>query len=199
MRLQDLRPVAAALALAVLTGSSAWAAAASAAAADVSAVFGPRVIANPHFKAPMFTGDFDGDGVADAVYLVTVLPASAKNRLAPDVTVIDGVFDGAAPMGAQGEKTVLAIVQQGGKRKFLVTGGASQGPDSPGYFDTPIWTARYTPLKLARRGSKTFRYFNEQERRIKNDVIVVGTEAGIDTALYWNGKTYVLFSPNEEP
>jgi len=28
---------------------------------------------------------------------------------------------------------------------------------------------------------------------------VLGTEAGIDTALYWNGKTFALFEPNEEP
>ena len=191
MSMKDSRSIALALTLAVLAASPAWA------ATDLSALFGPRVKSNPHFKAPLLTGDFDGDGMLDAVYLVTVSPASAANTLAPDVTVIDKVF-GSAVLGARGEKTVLAIVQQGGKRKFLLT-GAPLDTDGLGYFDTPIWTTPQVPLTLARRGSKVFRRFKAQERRIVNDVLVVGTEAGIDTALYWNGKTYVLFSPNEEP
>jgi len=34
---------------------------------------------------------------------------------------------------------------------------------------------------------------------IAKKALVVGTEAGIDTALYWTGKGYALFSPEEEP
>jgi lipopolysaccharide assembly outer membrane protein LptD (OstA) len=41
--------------------------------------------------------------------------------------------------------------------------------------------------------------FNAEEPGIKHDILVVGTEAGIDTALFWNGQNYVLFSPAEEP
>jgi len=55
------------------------------------------------------------------------------------------------------------------------------------------------PLSLAKRGSKVFADFQRQKKAIRNDVLVVGTEAGIDTALYWTGKGYALFSPDEEP
>ena len=32
-----------------------------------------------------------------------------------------------------------------------------------------------------------------------HDILVVGTEAGIDTALYWTGQSYAWFQPVEEP
>src|SRR5262249_2976490 len=68
-----------------------------------------------------------------------------------------------------------------------------------GYFDTPIWSGSTPPVAVAKRGSKAFREFQKQEKRIQHDVLVLGTEAGIDTALYWNGKTFALFQPNQEP
>ncbi|HEY0265899.1 MAG TPA: hypothetical protein VGC16_04050 [Rhizomicrobium sp.] len=150
--------------------------------------FGPRVQAS----GTCLSGDFDGDGVADSACLVTLLPASAKNRLAPDVTVIDRLF-GTAAMGAQSHGTALAILQKGGRQKYLLTGG------SDGYFDTPIWKAQPLPLSVAKPGSRAFRDFQHDKAPVKHDILVAGTEAGIDTALYWNGKSYALFMPNEEP
>ena len=61
-------------------------------AEDLSALFGSRVTANARFKAPFLTGDFDGDGTPDAAYLVTILPESAQDKLAEDVTVIGTVI-----------------------------------------------------------------------------------------------------------
>ena len=73
------------LGLVLLTALSIWGAEA-ASPDNVSQLFGSRVQANDRFAAPFATGDFDGDGTADAVYLVTILPQSAGHKLASDVT-----------------------------------------------------------------------------------------------------------------
>jgi hypothetical protein len=31
------------------------------------------------------------------------------------------------------------------------------------------------------------------------DVLLLGTEAGIDVALFWNGRGYIVNAPKEEP
>jgi hypothetical protein len=163
---------------------------------DISALFGSRVTANARFKAPFLKGDFDGDGTADAAYLVTVLPESAQDKLAGDVTVIGTQF-GREPLGPRGEMLALAIVQKSGRQKFLLTGYDGEGVSD--FFDSPIWGSLPPPIDIAKRGSKTFQTFQAEEPGIKHDILVVGTEAGIDTALFWNGQSYVLFSPAEEP
>ena len=163
---------------------------------DVSKLFGTRVQANSRFKAPFATGDFDGDGISDALYLVTVLPASAENALASDVAVIGALF-GQEALGARPESLALAIVQDGGKKKFLLTG--YEGDGVADFFSSPIWAGPSVPVQVAKRGSKTFEDFRRQDGKIKDDIIVVGTEAGIDTALYWTGHSYALFQPAEEP
>jgi hypothetical protein len=163
---------------------------------DVSALFGSRVAANARFKAPLFTGDFDGDGTPDAAYFVTILPESAQAKLSHDVTVVGTLF-GREPLGARGEAVALAIVQKGGRQKFLLTGYDGEGVSD--FFDSPIWGSLPPPIDIAKRGSKAFQTFQAEEPRIKHDILVVGTEAGIDTALFWNGQNYVLFSPAEEP
>jgi hypothetical protein len=166
------------------------------AAQDLSALFGSRVTANARYKAPLFTGDFDGDGTPDAAYLVTILPESAQDKLAGDVTVIGTQF-GREPLGPRGETVALAIVQKSGRQKFLLTGYDGEGVSD--FFGSPIWGSLPPPIDVARRGSKAFRTFQAEEPGIKHDILVVGTEAGIDTALFWNGQSYVLFSPAEEP
>jgi hypothetical protein len=166
------------------------------AAQDLSALFGSRVTANARYKAPLFTGDFDGDGTPDAAYLVTILPESAQDKLAGDVTVIGTQF-GREPLGSRGEALALAIVQKSGRQKYLLTGYDGEGVSD--FFGSPMWGSLPPPIDVARRGSKAFRTFQAEEPGIKHDILVVGTEAGIDTALFWNGQSYVLFSPAEEP
>jgi len=169
---------------------------AGAAPTDLPALFGPRVATAKRFPAAVAVGDFDGDGVPDQAYLVTVKPGAATQKLAPDVTVVSKVFGG-EPLGAHGATLALAIVQGNGKRKTLLTG--YYGAGTTDFFASPMWTEGEVPLSLAKRGSKVFADFQRQKKAIRNDVLVVGTEAGIDTALYWTGKGYALFSPDEEP
>ena len=110
--------------------------------------------------------------------------------------VIDTLF-GREPLGARGETLALAIVQKGGRQKFLLTGYNGEGVSD--FFGSPIWESLPPPIDIAKRGSKVFQTFQAEEPGIKHDILVVGTEAGIDTALFWNGQNYVLFSPVEEP
>src|ERR1700752_2081246 len=121
---------------------------------------------------------------------------SAKAVIAADATVSSKLFH-SRPLGAHEAKLALAIVPAKGGRKFLITG--YQGEGVSGFFGSPIWGEKSAPLAIAKRGSPAFADFQRQEKHIRNDVLVVGTEAGIDTALYWNGKAFALFEPNEEP
>ena len=157
-------------------------------ASPISALFGSRVTEHAGFKAPFLTADFDGDGEPDAVYVVAIAPGSAKKTLAANVAIA-GFQTDATHLDKQGEAFALAIVQGKSKHKTLVIGP----------FDTPIWTVSPPPVSVAKRGSQAFKDFQRQEKRIANDVLVLGTEAGIDVALYWNGKSFVQFAPNEEP
>ncbi|GLS19167.1 hypothetical protein GCM10007874_21840 [Labrys miyagiensis] len=163
---------------------------------NLPALFGSRITAAPHFAAPIATGDFAGDSLPDRVYFVKIAPASPTATLAPDVIVNDKTF-GTAPLGKWGEDLALAIVQGNGKVKTLLTG--YEGEDTNDFFSDPMWHEAKPPVHLAKRGSKIFVTFRRQNKAIRNDVLVIETEAGIDTALYWTGKGYAWFQPDEEP
>jgi len=49
-------------------------------------------------------------------------------------------------------------------------------------------------LVLAKRGKRL-----SSGKMAMGDTINLATEAGIDVTLYWNGKTYRLDTPQEEP
>src|SRR5262249_7931867 len=93
---------------------------ASAASDDLPALFGTRVSAASRFPGPVATGDFDGDGLPDRVYLVKIAPASPSAALAADVVVNWKAF-GTKPLGNHGEELAIAIVQGNGKVKTLLT------------------------------------------------------------------------------
>jgi hypothetical protein len=157
------------------------------AASPVQIGFGSRVVPVAGQSAPFATADLDGDGVPDSIYVVSV---SSGSTLPPDVTVVSGLWS-STWRASSSTKRALAIVVGKPQRKFLIA--------DPDYFDTPIWSEKQLPLAVAKRGTKPFREFQVQEKRIQHDILVLGTEAGIDTTLYWNGKTFALFEPIEEP
>lgn len=163
---------------------------------SIPSQFGNRVSENPRFKAPFATLDLDGDGAADQVYLVSIAPGSPKATFAADVTVLPDVFEPTpTALGNRDEKIALAVVFGKTGRKFLIT---DCDESAVHFFDTDpnsIWSANPIPITAARRGSAQFRDFQKQEKRIRNDVLVLGTEAGTDIALYWNGKTFTVFWP----
>jgi len=149
--------------------------------------FGDRIAPVANQPAPYASADFDGDGAADTV---TVVSVAAGKVLPGDVTIISNLWH-TTSHADQAAKRGLAIVLSKQHRKFLIV--------SPDYFDSPMWSEKQLPLSVAGHGSKAFKEFQAQEKRIRNDILVLGTEAGIDTALYWDGKTFALFEPDEEP
>ena len=163
---------------------------------DLAALFGSRVAASERFKTPFATGDFDGDGETDSLFLVSIQAAAPGQRLNDDVSVQGKLF-GREALGDRPEGLALAVLLAGGKGKFLLTGYEGEGVT--GYFESPIWNEAEPPLGVAKRGSESFEAFHRQLPRIEHDIIVVGTEAGIDTALYWTGNSFALFQPAEEP
>ena len=156
--------------------------------------FGSRISPNPRFRSPYLTADLDGDGIADRIYLVSV--AAGDKGMAPDVTVVSNLWS-SQPLGAHSEALAIAIVLGKNRRKFLITGYQGEGVSD--FFASPIWGEKAVPLSVANAGSKTARDFEHENKSIKHDILVVGTEAGIDTALYWNGTTFAVFEPEEEP
>ena len=54
-------------------------------------------------------------------------------------------------------------------------------------------------METIARTDKRYREWKKQVPALKGDAIQLGTEAGIDILLYWNGKKWDLFWPKEEP
>jgi hypothetical protein len=170
----------------------------TAAAPSVSALFGSRVAPIAHFHQPYEVLDFDGDGVPDQIYLVSIAAGSPAATIAKDVTVLAKPLKG-EPLSNRAEPMALAIVLGKSGQKFLLTdamdGTTHFFDQSPG----SIWKQQPLPLAIAKKGSAQFKQFRKQEKQIAHDVVVLGTEAGIDIALYWTGKTFTVFWPEEEP
>jgi len=85
---------------------------------------------------------------------------------------------------------VLASSAQNGKKLFVLY--------NQGLFSTPIWEKPYNVVNVIKSNDvpqevRTLR-MNEAA-----DIVALGTEAGIDIYLYWDGKKFTVFEPDEEP
>lgn len=167
------------------------------AAPSIAELFGSRVTGIARFSSPYARLDFVGDGVADPVYLVSIAHGSSKLTISSDVTVVPDVFGvpPGHPLANNSERIALGVVLGRSGRKFLIT----DFDNSAHFFDSPIWQEKSIPISVATRGSPAQKAFQKQAKSIENDILVLGTEAGIDIALYWNGKNFAVFWPNEEP
>jgi hypothetical protein len=69
------------------------------------------------------------------------------------------------------------------------------------FFTTPIWqdAAPQGLVGIIRKPRATREGRRRLPRPAKGDAIRIATEAGIDTLLYWDGKTYRLYAPPEVP
>jgi hypothetical protein len=143
----------------------------------------------------LLRGDFDGDGIPDLLAVVAV----RGQQLNPEVRVVRPWpdYDGDAPAGddvTQGAEVGLAIIHGTPAARpagvYLL-----HDPNPVSILDTQAARAlRVVPrAELAAPGEP------ELARSARGDVIVVPTEAGIDTYLYWDGSTYRSLEPDEEP
>lgn len=158
--------------------------------ADIAALFGPAVSAHPLAKAPFAELDLDGDGKPDRVWVVR-LARGGGDALAKDTRRANPFAKrGLGGLGGRGETLALAVAHASGER-WLVH-------DSE-FFATPIWQSAPLPLEPARRTSKKYREAVAAGAKPRGDLLLLGTEAGIDMALFWNGRSYVVNAPKEDP
>jgi hypothetical protein len=165
-------------------------------AETLSANFGTAVQAVTGFKPFYAVGDFNGDGLEDLVTVVRL--KDVRGAVPKDVRVLN-------PFELQGStkfpddpvaenRLALALVHgwknPGSSGKFLLLG------------DSPILILQYTRatssqtedrkdlIRLMRRRG-TRRQGETLPRGAKGDVILLATEVGGDSQLYWNGRTYL--------
>jgi hypothetical protein len=137
-------------------------------------------------------GDFNGDGVPDLLAVVVVRNARLDDR----VRVVQPwpVYEGAATTESveEGAEVALAVVHGdpagAADAMFLL-----HDPNPISILDTHAGRQ----LEVIGRDELADHY--RLADRARGDLIVVPTEAGIDTYVYWDGTTYRTFAPVEIP
>ncbi len=162
----------------------------------ITRLLGKSVEVATEHKSHILVGDFNGDTFSDLLVLTKL--KTARSGLPKNVKVLNPWgYESKDSSGTSG----LALV---------IIHGTSAGWDSsnsPGtylltdrdFFSTPIWEAKQDGLlsvvkKSAKRGKRL-----SSGKMAMGDTINLATEAGIDVTLYWDGKTYRLDTPQEEP
>jgi len=159
----------------------------------LQASFGPPVEAVTGFTPFYLTGDFNGDGAQDIVVVVRIKERRAA--LPKDVRLINPFWDSPKvifPKNPESEKTLaLAIIHKWktpeASTKFLLVGHAAllifvhDRTSEPG-------SAKDLMELMSKRGKRP--KGQTYPRMAKGDVILLWTEVGDQTPLYWNGRTY---------
>lgn len=157
--------------------------------------FGAGVQVESERKPFFLTGDFNGDTFQDLLVIVRV---KQKGELPAGVSIINP-WTTARPDFVSGPSLALAIVHGG------TNGWDTESPrglyllTDPEFFATPIWEDLTQEDLLSVKKKLRGRRRGPVPLAAKGDAIAVATEAGIDVLLYWDGRTYKLFTPAEEP
>lgn len=145
-------------------------------------------------KVAVQVGDFNGDGKKDlAVLFLPRTKPSAGDRLS--VTKPWVYLEGTG-IATDGYKMSLALFHGGSASTFEPADGRAYCLlDQSGALETPSFellvTQKSDPDYAAQAGALP--------AVPAGDLIVLPTEAGIDTYVYWNGSEYALFEPEEMP
>lgn len=149
----------------------------------------------PDAAAPqVWSGDFDGDGVVDRLWILP--PAKAPDgrrgaRQEPREAVRDPWSDRLRPF----DPAALTLV--------LASGGTSAAGcrvvQNRRFFATPIWEEGDKPVRVLLRSDPAARAWRQVARGWRGDGILLGTEAGVDVLLYWDGRRLQIAVPSEAP
>ena len=131
--------------------------------------------------------DFDGDGVADEFTLTRDAEKVTSNSTVRLANPWNKAGSSKKPPKGLGFIVRLSRTPQ----TYLL-----QDPD---FFDTPIWKEGKPLVEVINRQDRRYREWKKQVPSLQADALQLGTEAGIDILLYWNGKRWQLFWPNEDP
>jgi hypothetical protein len=130
--------------------------------------------------------DFDGDGVADEFKVTREADKVAKNSA---TRVINPWHEKQSP--AQTAKGLGLVIRLSRTPQTFLLHDAE-------FFKTPIWKEAKPPVRVITKKDKDYAAWKKQVPALRGDAIELGTEAGIDILLYWDGK-WRLFWPEEEP
>ncbi len=139
--------------------------------------------------AAALSGDFDGDGRPDRVW---------KLRVGKDLGSRVRAYDPWRGQLRAVEQGRPAVVVAWGRP--VAAGGACALIQNRRFLSTPIWDAEPPPLAvLPRRAPSAGAFQGVQTRRWRGDGILLGTEAGIDILLYWDGRRFRIAYSGEQP
>ncbi|SRR6266496_66840 len=161
----------------------------------IKASFGSVVQPATTFRPYYVTGDFNGDGVQDLAPVVLI--KEKRGDLPKDLRIMNPFDDGPKinfPQNPAAEHKLALAIIHGWKTpqaaKFLLVG------------ESPILVLEYNRatstnpedarnlIEVMAKGDKR-RRGQKFPRTAKGDVILLGTEVGGDSTLWWNGRTYV--------
>lgn len=131
--------------------------------------------------------DFDGDGVADEYKVTRAAEQVAKEPGMKVANPWQAVVK--SKKSPKGFGLVIGLTRP--PQKFLLHDAE--------FFATPMWTEGKPPFRVISKSDKRYRDWKKQVPALRGDAIEIGTEAGIDILLYWDGKAWRLFWPDEEP
>jgi hypothetical protein len=131
--------------------------------------------------------DFDGDGVADEF----TLTREAEKRTGDSAVRLVNPWNTAKASKKPAKGLGFIVRLSRTPQTYLL--------HDPDFFDTPIWKEGKPPMEVITRQDRRYREWKKQVPSLQADALQLGTEAGIDILLYWNGKRWRIFWPDEEP
>ena len=151
----------------------------------------PKIVIGPDIASSVINGDFNGDGVIDlAMLFLPVSEMTASNNLN-----VSKLWQYPGSVSSAGFHKSLAIFH-GSESEWL--SGDTQVYvllDDTGALETPSFK-----LLVSHVGDKDYKdnalYLPV---KLQSDLIIIPTEAGIDTYIYWHQGRYQLFEPDEMP
>ena len=157
----------------------------------VKKLLSSKAVIDINNASTVIQGDFNGDGINDfAVVFLPVAEITASNKL--KVTKLWN-YPGSVSSGKLHKS--LAIFH-GSKSDWL--SDATQVfvlLDDTAALETPSFE-----LLISRIGDKEYKnHTSYLPVKLQSDLIILPTEAGIDTYIYWDKDTYKLFEPEEIP
>ena len=130
--------------------------------------------------------DFDGDGVADEFAITRDAAKAAKEA---NVRLVNpwGITD--RPKQPPKGLGFVVRLSRAARHDLL---------HDPDFFNTPIWEEAKPPVEVISKQDRRYRAWKKEVPALRGDAIQLGTEAGIDILLYWDGKQWRIFWPEDE-